>query len=167
MSKVELSRRGFLKGTLAATGAAMAGTAAHAGDIPEKWQQPKCSGWSWEKPAPKIAPEQIKKTVNTDVVVIGAGLAGFAAALAAAQEGAKVVLVEKTAAGAVEAVISLPLIVLCRKRWVSILMPPKSSAVWWHGAKAEWMNACFGCLPESAVTAWIGPLTLPANTTPM
>ena len=28
MSKVELSRRGFLKGTLAATGAAMAGTAA-------------------------------------------------------------------------------------------------------------------------------------------
>ena len=48
-----------------------------------------------------------------------------------------------------------------------ILMPPKSSAVWWHGAKAEWMNACFGCLPESAVTAWIGPLTLPANTTPM
>ena len=84
MSKVELSRRGFLKSTLAATGAAMAGTAAHAGDIPEKWQQPKCSGWSWEKPAPKIAPEQIKKTVNTDVVVIGAGLAGFAAALAAA-----------------------------------------------------------------------------------
>lgn len=60
MSKVELSRRGFLKSTLAATGAAMAGTAAHAGDIPEKWQQPKCSGWSWEKPAPKIAPEQIK-----------------------------------------------------------------------------------------------------------
>ena len=55
MSKVELSRRGFLKGTLAATGAAMAGTAAHAGDIPEKWQQPKCSGWSWEKPAAKIA----------------------------------------------------------------------------------------------------------------
>ena len=96
MSKVELSRRGFLKGTLAATGAAMAGTAAHAGDIPEKWQQPKCSGWSWEKPAAKIAPEQIKKTVDTDVVVIGAGLAGFAAALAAAQEGAKVVLVEKT-----------------------------------------------------------------------
>ena len=95
MSKVELSRRGFLKGTLAATGAAMAGTAAHAGDIPEKWQQPKCSGWSWEKPAAKIAPEQIKKTVDTDVVVIGAGLAGFAAALAAAQEGAKVVLVEK------------------------------------------------------------------------
>ena len=96
MSKVELSRRGFLKGTLAATGAAMAGTAAHAGDIPEKWQQPKCSGWSWEKPAAKIAPEQIKKTVDTDVVVIGAGLAGFAAALAAAQEGAKVVLVENT-----------------------------------------------------------------------
>lgn len=127
MSKVELSRRGFLKSTLAATGAAMAGTAAHAGDIPE------------------VA----------------------AAALAAAQEGAKVVLVEKPAAGAVEAVISLPLTVLCRKRWVSILMPPKSSAVWWPGAKAEWMNACFGCLPESAVTAWIGPLTLPANTTPM
>lgn len=167
MSKVELSRRGFLKSTLAATGAAMAGTAAHAGDIPEKWQQPKCSGWSWEKPAPKIAPEQIKKTVNTDVVVIGAGLAGFAAALAAAQEGAKVVLVEKTRGWSCRGGHITAFNSSLQKKMVSILMPPKSSAVWWHGAKAEWMNACFGCLPESAVTAWIGPLTLPANTTPM
>lgn len=165
MSKVELSRRGFLKGTLAATGAAMAGTAAHAGDIPEKWQQPKCSGWSWEKPAAKIAPEQIKKTVDTDVVVIGAGLAGFAAALAAAQEGAKVVLVEKHAAGAAAAVTSPHSTALCRRRWASISMQLRSFVAWLLGARAEWMNACFGCLPESAATAWIGPSTSQANTT--
>lgn len=44
----------------------------------------------------KIPADQIKKTVDTDVVVIGAGLAGFSAALSAAEEGAKVVVVEKT-----------------------------------------------------------------------
>lgn len=61
MSKVELSRRGFLKSTLAATGAAMAGTAAHAGDIPEKWQQPKCSGWSWENRRPRLLRNRSKR----------------------------------------------------------------------------------------------------------
>ena len=92
---VALSRRGFLKGTLATAGVALAG-ASHAGDIPAEWAKPKCSNWSWEKPMEKIPADQIKKTVDTDVVVIGAGLAGFSAALSAAEEGAKVVVVEKT-----------------------------------------------------------------------
>ncbi len=93
---IELSRRGFLKGSLATAGAAVASGAAFAGDIPEKWAAPKCSGWSWEKPLEKIPDNQIQKTIDTQVLVIGAGLAGFAAALSAAQEGAKVVLIEKT-----------------------------------------------------------------------
>ena len=92
---VALSRRGFLKGTLATAGVALAG-ASHAGDIPAEWAKPKCSNWSWEKPMEKIPADQIKKTVDTDVVVIGAGLTGFSAALSAAEEGAKVVVVEKT-----------------------------------------------------------------------
>ena len=90
---VALSRRGFLKGTLATAGVALAG-ASHAGDIPAEWAKPKCSNWSWEKPMEKIPADQIKKTVDTDVVVIGAGLTGFSAALSAAEEGAKVVVVE-------------------------------------------------------------------------
>ena len=77
---VALSRRGFLKGTLATAGVALAG-ASHAGDIPAEWAKPKCSNWSWEKPMEKIPADQIKKTVDTDVVVIGAGLTGFSAAL--------------------------------------------------------------------------------------
>ena len=61
-----------------------------------EWAKPKCSNWSWEKPVKPIAESEIKKTIDTDVCVIGAGLAGFAAALSAAEEGAKVVVVEKT-----------------------------------------------------------------------
>lgn len=94
--KLNISRRAFMKTSAAMATAAVSSTIAHAGDIPAKWQEPKCTGWSWEKPAPEIAPEQIKKIINVDVAVIGAGLAGFAAALSAAQEGAKTVVIEKT-----------------------------------------------------------------------
>lgn len=86
--KLNISRRAFMKTSAAMATAAVSSTIAHAGDIPAKWQEPKCTGWSWEKPAQTIAPEQIKKIMNVDVAVIGAGLAGFAAALSAAQEGA-------------------------------------------------------------------------------
>lgn len=92
---VQLSRRGFLKGSLATAGAAMV-SVSHAGDVPAQWAAPKCTDWSWEKPAEPIDASQITKTIETDVCVIGAGLAGFAAALGAAQEGAQVVVVEKT-----------------------------------------------------------------------
>ena len=92
---VTLSRRGFLTGSLATAGLAVTGGAI-AGDIPAEWAKPKCSNWSWEKPVKPIAESEIKKTIDTDVCVIGAGLAGFAAALSAAEEGAKVVVVEKT-----------------------------------------------------------------------
>ncbi len=46
-------------------------------------------------PAP-IKDSDIKETVEADVVVLGAGMAGLCAAISAAQEGAKVTLIEKT-----------------------------------------------------------------------
>ncbi len=92
----KLSRRNFFKVAGASTAIATASPLAFAGDMPEKWKEPKCSGWSWEKPVKPIADAQIKKTVETNVVVIGAGLAGVAAALAAREEGAEVALIEKT-----------------------------------------------------------------------
>jgi fumarate reductase flavoprotein subunit len=46
---------------------------------------------------PLIPAKDIKKTINTDVVVIGAGIAGLTAALSAAEAGAKTVLLEKGA----------------------------------------------------------------------
>lgn len=48
-----------------------------------------------KKPA-AIPAGEIKQTVTADVVVIGGGMSGLCAAMAAAEEGAKVVLLEKT-----------------------------------------------------------------------
>lgn len=94
MSK-SLSRRTFFK-VAGASSVVAATPSAFAGDIPEKWQAPKCTGWSWEKPVTPIPEAEIKNTVTVDVLVIGAGLAGVAAANAAREEGAEVALIEKT-----------------------------------------------------------------------
>ena len=49
----------------------------------------------WLGSAPEIADADIKETKSFDVVVVGGGHAGTQAALAAAQEGAKVAVIEK------------------------------------------------------------------------
>lgn len=98
--KQGVSRRNFLKGTAAAAGAA---TVASIATLPtqvmaggEAIGEPIKSShqWSWEKPAPEIREREIKKTIDTDIVVIGAGLSGISAALSAAQLGAKVHVVD-------------------------------------------------------------------------
>ena len=50
---------------------------------------------SFETPPAQIPDSEIKKTVDADVVVVGAGLAGLCAAVSAAESGAKTVLIEK------------------------------------------------------------------------
>ena len=50
---------------------------------------------AFEIPPAPIADKDIKTTVSTEIVVIGAGCAGLFAALAAAQSGAKVIEIEK------------------------------------------------------------------------
>lgn len=102
MSKKEqfnLNRRNFLK-----TGAAGAAAVAVAAAVPGKafaggdeiGEQPvDCHNWSWEKPVKPIADRYIKKTVKTDVIVIGAGIAGMCAAIGAAENGAKVEVLDK------------------------------------------------------------------------
>jgi len=59
-----------------------------------EWGNPRWGDWA-NFPEP-IAEDQICKTVEAEVVVVGAGIAGVTAALRAAQNGAKVVVVEKT-----------------------------------------------------------------------
>lgn len=72
----QFSRRDFFKVAGASSAVAVTTPAVMAGDIPEKWRAPKCTGWSWEKPAEPIPDAEVKKTVETDVVVIGARARG-------------------------------------------------------------------------------------------
>ena len=88
---MNISRRDFMKGAAAAavTTMAMGFTAASADETAEE----TASTWR-TAPAP-IADSEIVKTLEADVVVIGAGHAGTCCARAAAEGGATVILVEK------------------------------------------------------------------------
>lgn len=50
---------------------------------------------SFEVQPPPISVKDIKQIINTDVVVVGAGIAGLTAALSAAEAGAKTIAIEK------------------------------------------------------------------------
>ena len=50
---------------------------------------------SFEMNMPPISVKDIKETVNTDVVVVGAGIAGLTASVSAAEAGARTILLEK------------------------------------------------------------------------
>jgi succinate dehydrogenase/fumarate reductase flavoprotein subunit len=52
---------------------------------------------SWATPPPPIAPEEVREVLETDVVVLGAGIAGVTCALRAAQCGSEVLVLEKGA----------------------------------------------------------------------
>ena len=87
----KLGRRGFLKGAVAS------GVAGIAASSPLRGAQkapPECRP-SWETPPPPIPAGEIKSTVTTEVVVVGAGIAGITTALSAAEGGAKVIVLEK------------------------------------------------------------------------
>ncbi|QIZ76285.1 FAD-dependent oxidoreductase [Ferrimonas lipolytica] len=93
------SRRSFLKGGAAAGAVAVAGVVpgvalASGGDV---IGHPAEEGhkWSWEQPVEPIPARHIKKEVDTDVLVIGAGLGGLSAAISARELGVKVDLIEK------------------------------------------------------------------------
>lgn len=104
-------RRSFLKGVFA-TGAVAAAGSALAGCTSQPKSSVKEGGESlsetgadvpagymcqedWLGAAPVIADDEIAETVDVDVVVCGGGNAGIQAALAAAEEGASVVVLEK------------------------------------------------------------------------
>ena len=52
--------------------------------------------FGFEMPPDPIPPVDIKKYINAEVVVAGAGIAGLSAAISAAEAGAKTILLEKT-----------------------------------------------------------------------
>ncbi|KUG02773.1 fumarate reductase flavoprotein subunit [hydrocarbon metagenome] len=96
-----VSRRSFIKGAAVGTVVlASAGTLIGCspkeetpapGETPAEGSTPSFL----KKPDP-IPDSAIKETVTADVVVVGAGMSGLCAAMSAAEEGAKVVILEKT-----------------------------------------------------------------------
>jgi fumarate reductase flavoprotein subunit len=98
-----ISRREFVKGAAAGAGAlagasALAGCGSAAGPAEEC---PPCpttgpaAGYSFEVAPDPIPASEIKETVDADIVVVGAGIAGLPAAMAAAETGATVAVLEK------------------------------------------------------------------------
>ncbi|MDR2196843.1 MAG: FAD-dependent oxidoreductase [Coriobacteriales bacterium] len=102
-----LSRRDFMKGSL--IGAAAMGTGLLAACAPQDQPtvKPEDSAeasvstqtgdgtYSFETPPPPISDDQISKTLETEFVIVGAGAAGCCAALTAAEQNAKVIVLQK------------------------------------------------------------------------
>ena len=89
-----VSRRGFITGSAAAGALAALGLA---GCAPTKSEGGSKSTKDAEKTSWRTQPEapSISETVEADIVVVGAGNGGIVAATTAAQEGAKVIVLEK------------------------------------------------------------------------
>lgn len=108
VGKKGLTRRQFVRGT-AIGAAAVAGSSVLAGckaepETPQPTPEPSPTPASvagvpekaaFEIPPSPIPQSDIKETIDVDIVVIGAGVAGLAAAVSAAEAGAKTVLLEK------------------------------------------------------------------------
>ena len=100
------SRRNFLKGAglvgMSAFGASMIAACSPTteGETSESTAAETASGYvttgDWLGEKPEIADDEIVETVDCDVVVCGGGHAGIQAALAAAEGGAKVVVIERS-----------------------------------------------------------------------
>ncbi|MDR2105860.1 MAG: FAD-dependent oxidoreductase [Coriobacteriales bacterium] len=110
-----LSRRGFLTGA-AATGAvaALAGLSACApaspkadtggassADTANKTAGPGTAASDWLGAEPSIADADIAETVDTEVLVVGGGTGGLFAACSAAENGAKVLVIDKLVSGGI------------------------------------------------------------------
>ncbi len=88
-----VTRRSFIKGS-AAVGSLVAATALPAAALAEEAEAAASHKHTWE-----IAPDPITDVAESydyDIVIVGAGLAGISAAEAAARNGAKVAVLEKS-----------------------------------------------------------------------
>lgn len=104
-----IKRRDFIKGTMiAASAGVIAGCApkaepsnqpvesnATAQPVDPNTAAQSASGEPWYGSAPEIADADIDETIDTEILICGAGHAGLTAAMAASEMGAKVIILEK------------------------------------------------------------------------
>ena len=97
-----ISRRGFLTGGAVLGASIAAGTISGGGSlaVASEVQPGSANGlkegqYAFEVPPAPIPESEITETVEADVVVVGAGLAGTFAALAAVEEGSSVIVIQK------------------------------------------------------------------------
>lgn len=90
-------RRKFLKGSLAVGAAGLVAgiSATQKAEAAAVAPQTSCKEYWFDTPPAPIPASAIKTTKTVDVVVLGAGISGLCAAYAAAEKGAKVVVLEK------------------------------------------------------------------------
>ncbi|MBB5336302.1 FAD-dependent oxidoreductase [Pectinatus brassicae] len=99
--KHEIARRTFLKDSALAVGTAITGSLLLSGcskNPNDYLREPKPKSEissDWLGKAPDIPESKINETKTADVVIVGAGVAGLAAARAASENGASVIVVEK------------------------------------------------------------------------
>lgn len=96
-----IERRNFLKGAIALGASAglggLVGCAPAADKQTETLSATGANGTqhSWEMPPEPIDESSVSETVDADVVIVGAGMAGMAAFMHAAEAGARTVIIEK------------------------------------------------------------------------
>jgi succinate dehydrogenase/fumarate reductase flavoprotein subunit len=89
--KKAITRRTFMKGT--AAGAMVGTTGGWIAGSPDAAQSAQSKTYSFEIPPPPISAGQIKETITTEIVIIGAGTSGLVCANAAVENGAKIVVI--------------------------------------------------------------------------
>ena len=92
-SRLNVTRRGFIVGTAAAAG----GVAASGLAGVQIADADEAAATNWETAPDPIDESLIKETVETDVLIIGAGTSGLICGLKAREEGADVIILEKMA----------------------------------------------------------------------
>ena len=97
MRIMEMTRRGFVASASAAAGLVGSGLGATFAMADEAAEQTAVSGdaFVWPGEEPQIDDADIVETVDTEILVCGAGHAGIIAAASAATEGAKTLVIEK------------------------------------------------------------------------
>jgi len=93
----DITRRTFIKKTGGAGIMTAAGTGL-AGNGMDSSQSAQCKTYSFETPPPPIRPDEIKKRVSAEIVVIGAGTSGLVCACSAVENGAEVVVIASSPA---------------------------------------------------------------------